>query len=83
MMLYCFIKRCYDDEEQFKQCLHFARWLFEVSRHWLSDKEALVVECTALHAQRVVGLWRGRQPGGVFGQGRGGVCGRGYCCCSY
>ena len=47
VMMYCFFKRCYDDEEQFKQCLHFARRLFEVLPHALSDKkvEALVVEC--------------------------------------
>ena len=45
----CFFKRCYDDEEQFKfkQCLHSARRLFDVSPQGLSDKkvEALVVEC--------------------------------------
>ena len=46
MMIYCFFKRCYDDEEQFMQCLHFARRLFDVSPQGLSDqKEALVAEC--------------------------------------
>ena len=27
-MMYCFFKRCYDDEEQFKQCLHFCETAF-------------------------------------------------------
>ena len=36
VMMYCFFKRCYDDKKQFKQCLHFAQRLFEVSPHWLS-----------------------------------------------
>ena len=45
VMMYCFFKRCYDDDEQFKLCLHFAQRLFEASPHGLSDIEALVVEC--------------------------------------
>ena len=46
VMMYCFFKRCLDDDEQFKHCLHFARRLFDVSPQGLSDKqEALVVEC--------------------------------------
>ena len=47
--MYCFFKRCYDNEEQFKQCLHFARRLFEVSPLGMSsckrEEQALVVEC--------------------------------------
>ena len=41
-----FFKSCYNHEKQFKQCLHFARQLFDLTTMSSSRKEeALVGEC--------------------------------------
>ena len=47
VMMYCFFKCCYYDEEQFKQCMHFARQRFDPTTMSSCNlkEEALVVEC--------------------------------------